>query len=59
MQHYPPLNFEDNLPFGKYRGESVAEICEDDPRYLFWMFNNTDLQFSEEVVKYVESRIRD
>ena len=28
--------------FGKYRGKAVAEIAENDPGYLRWLFNNLD-----------------
>lgn len=28
------------MPFGKYRGQSVATIAEQDPGYLRWMWNN-------------------
>ena len=28
--------------FGKYRGKAVAEIAENDPAYLRWLFNNLD-----------------
>lgn len=28
--------------FGKYRGKAVAEIAENNPGYLRWLFNNLD-----------------
>ncbi|MDM7191851.1 alpha-hydroxy-acid oxidizing protein, partial [Klebsiella pneumoniae] len=32
----------DAVAFGKYRGKAVAEIAENDPGYLRWLFNNLD-----------------
>lgn len=54
---HAPLNYEDVLPIGKYRGEMVGAICNDDPSYIFWMINNTDVKFVSEVVEYVESEL--
>jgi len=29
-----------SMPFGKYRGQPVAEVAQNDPGYLRWMLNN-------------------
>jgi hypothetical protein len=59
MTHHAPLNFEHDLPFGKYKGRGVGEVCDEDPGYIFWMINNTDCKFAEPVVEYVESECRE
>lgn len=40
-QHCQPVSVTgDVLPFGKYRGQSVAAIARKDPRYLRWVLEN-------------------
>ncbi len=40
-QHCQPASVTgDVLPFGKYRGQSVASIARKDPRYLRWVLEN-------------------
>ena len=53
------LNFEHILPLGKYRGQLVGKICDEDPHYLYWMINNTDVKFHPEVIKYVTSEVNE
>lgn len=32
------------MPFGKHKGESIADLMEIDPHYLIWVHENTDLE---------------
>ena len=51
---YAPLKLTDPMPFGKHKGELVGTIIEeDDGKYIFWVINNTDVQFAKEVYVYV------
>jgi uncharacterized protein (DUF3820 family) len=42
------------LAFGKYKGESLQEIIDNDPQYLLWLHNNTDFELSAELLDLVE-----
>lgn len=36
----PTLDMEDKFPFGKYRGETVESVLDDDPQYILWWDEN-------------------
>jgi len=52
-----PLDFHHPLPFGRYKGRLAGEIADEDPRYLFWMLNNTDVRFVSELHEYIEAEV--
>lgn len=52
-----PLNYEHPMPFGKYKGELVGKVCDEDPGYVFWAISDTDWKFAEEVVEYIEGEV--
>jgi hypothetical protein len=33
----PPRPASPPMPFGKYKGRSIADICRGDPGYAFWI----------------------
>lgn len=37
---YPPLGPDDEMPFGKYRGDPVSHVLEVEPNYLRWLLEN-------------------
>lgn len=48
------FGMDDVLTFGKYKGETVRQIAETDPRYLRWAFDNIDwFDLDEEVQEEV------
>ena len=34
----------DIIPFGKYRGQKITDVCVENIGYLKWMANNTDIR---------------
>jgi len=47
IEDYETLNVRrDNntIPFGKYRGLSVEDLFDKDPKYLFWLSNNANIK---------------
>ena len=48
------IGMDDKLPFGKYKGTEIEEVLSDDPSYLKWMAENTDIKFDDEVLEKVE-----
>ncbi len=41
----------DSLPFGRYRGMSIADVLVKDQQYIHWIYELDVLHLSEEVVK--------
>lgn len=39
------------LTFGKYRGETIQDILDNDPLYIVWLSDNTDLDFHWEILE--------
>jgi uncharacterized protein (DUF3820 family) len=48
------LGIYDPVPFGKYKGELVGTVIEDDPKYARWLMNDTDLEFDVESHRYLK-----
>lgn len=42
------------MPFGKYAGESIADILDCDPNYLVWIHNNTQFELGHELLDEAE-----
>lgn len=51
---YPAIGLSDKMPFGKYKGTEVEEILQDDSRYLVWLLESTDTNFTQEVIDLIE-----
>ena len=47
------------MPFGKYRGLSVADIIEEDPQYLEWLCRNTDFELNHILMDELETSYED
>lgn len=45
---YDPLHFNDAMPYGKYKGQTVGSIIQSDPEYLQWCQNNVSLSLDED-----------
>lgn len=43
------------MPFGKFKGLALSEIIKNDPQYLVWLVDNTDLDFHSEIMDEVEN----
>ena len=53
------INDDPILSFGKYQGEPLSQVAEDNPAYLFWLINNANLSGSlQEQIKDHLSRIK-
>ena len=42
----------DTMPFGKYKGELVGTVIEEDSNYIFWAINNTSFRLDNDAQKY-------
>lgn len=42
------------LPFGKYRGESLADIIDINPHYLLWLILNTSFELDHILQEEIE-----
>lgn len=54
-QSEQPLEFDDEIPTGKYKGETVRSVYMIDPHYLLWAASDNALIFDEEVLQTLES----
>lgn len=49
------LRLADQMPFGKYAGETVETVCRADPAYVIWLINEKGkTRFDPEVHKLVD-----
>jgi len=42
--------------FGKYKGEQVEDVVEDDPSYIRWLCEKTSTEFCDDVLEALEKR---
>lgn len=54
---YPPLDFADKMPFGKHKGDTVAECIDDDVNYMLWLSEEKPGIFTEGVYKELEKYV--
>ncbi len=47
------------MPFGKYKGESIADLLFDDPAYLEWLHKNTDFELHADLLDEVQTSYED
>jgi DNA polymerase-3 subunit epsilon/exodeoxyribonuclease X len=40
------------MPFGKYKGEKLVDICEKNMEYIDWMLENTDNENFKKELEY-------
>lgn len=48
------LGILDVMPWGKYKGELIGTVCEDDPGYLVWALEATSLELDEQPTEYLK-----
>ncbi len=44
------------MPFGKYKGDTLSQIADDDPDYLQWLLDNAD-NLSSSIREKIESAL--
>jgi len=49
------LTLECLMPFGKYKGQQVEDLLEDDPQYIHYLAED-GLSFDEEVLENLSKR---
>ena len=52
---YDPLHFNDTMPYGKYKGQTIGTIIQSDPEYLQWCINNCNLALDEDCLGLIEA----
>lgn len=55
---YQPLDFEDEMPFGKYKGTTVAEVIDDDPQYMVWLYGEKPGTFTSDVEREIQKYVK-
>jgi hypothetical protein len=54
---YPPLNLESNLPFGKYKGDLLEDVIMEDPGYVEWLIENTDVTLDPKAMELLDASL--
>lgn len=50
----PPEPISDRnyvLRFGRYRGDTLQDVLDNDPFYIVWLSDNTDMDFSWDILE--------
>jgi uncharacterized protein (DUF3820 family) len=47
------------MPFGKYKGETIADLLFNDPAYLEWLHKNTDFELDHVLLDEVQISYED
>lgn len=48
----------DFMPFGRFKGDFVGTVIEEDPAYIEWALANTDFRLDEEALRYLKEQTR-
>lgn len=54
---YDSLHFNDVMPYGKYKGQTVGTIIQSDPEYLQWCKDNCNLSLDEDCNGLIEASL--
>ena len=55
---YKPLDFEDEMPFGQYKGDLVAEVIDYDPGYMVWLLGEDKCSFTPDVEREIQKYVK-
>jgi len=47
------------MPFGKYKGETIADLLFEDPAYLEWLHKSTDFELDHILLDEVQTSYED
>lgn len=42
------------VPFGKYQGQTLQFVLDEDPQYLIWLALKTDIDFHDDLMEKIE-----
>ena len=58
---FPKTTIDDKITFGKYKGQTYKDICDNDPDYIHWLMqNNQSIDFDYNSFKeYFSSKIQE
>jgi len=52
---YKPIEINDTLKFGKYKGKLVDDVLQHDAQYFKFLLNNTNIKLSQELIEKVNN----
>lgn len=47
------------LPFGRWKGHTIADVMLDDPSYLLWLASNTAIDLHADIISEIETSFED
>ncbi len=57
MSYTDEMTLTSRMPFGKYGGDRILSIIDNDINYFAWMIHKTDLRFYEEVLEVFHNKL--
>ena len=52
-KEYKPLRMDQNMPFGKHKGEPISDLVENETDYIKYLIDKTDIKFESDVLQAV------
>lgn len=52
-------SFDQTIDFGKHKGKTVNEVIGDDPGYLLWIAQETDMDINPQIVDAAQDAFDD
>lgn len=56
MTTYAPLEVNDVMPFGKFKTERIGDLIRYQTDYVVWLYEETSVELSLEVIAELEDR---
>lgn len=56
MPNNHEYGLDDVFTFGKYRGNQVEDVVEDDPNYIEWLVSNDVVSFDDEALELITKK---
>lgn len=51
------LKFNELFPFGKYKGQLLEDVIQEDASYITWVIENTDWELDNEAFQFYEEAV--
>jgi len=50
------LYLDSTMPFGMHTGEMIEDMLDDEPDYMSWLYEQSNIEFDLEVIRQMEDR---
>lgn len=53
---FKPLNWDDPMPFGKYKYEKIGYLIDNHFSYIEWLLDNTKIEFDNDTYELIQEK---